>query len=79
MRRPVFEAAVIEAICRTIAVTNDGLTGTEIGGLLTQCSIKEIDLQSTKWKRLTCISRMAKYQSMLKSYLDFYSIGFKSC
>jgi hypothetical protein len=29
IRRPVFEAAVIEAICRTIADTNSGLTGTE--------------------------------------------------
>lgn len=52
IRRPVFEAAVIEAICKTIADTNDGLTGTEIGGLLTQCSIKDIDPQNTKWKRL---------------------------
>jgi len=31
IRRPVFEAAVIEAVCRTIADANDGLTGTEIG------------------------------------------------
>lgn len=52
IRRPVFEASVIEAICRTIADTNDGLTGTEIGGILIQCSIKDIDPQNTKWKRL---------------------------
>ena len=51
-RRPVFEAAVIEAICKTIADTHDGLTGTEIGSLLAQCSINDIDLQNTKWKRL---------------------------
>jgi uncharacterized protein (TIGR02391 family) len=52
IRRPVFEAAVIEAICTKIADTHDGLTGTEIGALLTQCSIKDIDPQNTKWKRL---------------------------
>ena len=52
IRRPVFEAAVIEAICRTIADTNNGLTGTEIGSLLTQSSIKDIDSQNTKWRRL---------------------------
>lgn len=52
IRRPVFEASVIEAICRTIADTNDGLTGAEIGGILIQCSIKDIDPQNTKWKRL---------------------------
>jgi len=52
VRRPVFESAVIEAICRTIADTNDGLTGTEIGSLLIQSSIKDVDPQNTKWKRL---------------------------
>ena len=52
IRRPVFEAAVIEAICKTIADTNDGLTGTEIGSLLIQSSIKDIDPQNTKWRRL---------------------------
>lgn len=52
IRRPVFEASVIEAISRAIADTNDGLTGTEIGAILIQCSIKDIDPQNTKWKRL---------------------------
>jgi uncharacterized protein (TIGR02391 family) len=52
IRRPVFEAAVIEAICRTIADTNDGLTGTEIGRLLIECKIKDVDPLNTKWKRL---------------------------
>jgi len=52
IRRPVFEASVIEAISRATADTNDGLTGTEIGAILIQCSIKDIDPQNTKWKRL---------------------------
>ncbi|MFZ1528346.1 MAG: TIGR02391 family protein [Ferruginibacter sp.] len=52
IRRPVLEAAVIESICKTIADTNDGLKGTEIGGLLIECKIKDIDPANTKWKRL---------------------------
>ena len=52
IRRPVLEAAVIEAICKTIADTNNGLTGTEIGSLLVECRIKDIDPVNTKWKRL---------------------------
>lgn len=39
IRRPVFEAPIIEALCKTIADTNDGLTGAEIGGLLIECRI----------------------------------------
>ena len=34
IKRPVLSASVIEAICRTIAETNEGLSGTEIGRLL---------------------------------------------
>jgi hypothetical protein len=52
IRRPVFEAPIIEALCKTIADTNDGLTGTEIGGLSIECRITDIDSQNTKWKRL---------------------------
>ena len=52
VKRPVLDAAVIEAICRTIAETNGGITGTEIGNLLNQCKIKDVDPSITKWKRL---------------------------
>lgn len=52
IRRPVLKAEVIESICRTIADTNDGLTGTEIGSLLITSKIKDIDPLNTKWKRL---------------------------
>lgn len=52
IKRPVLTASVIEAICRTIGDTNDGLTGTEIGSLLIMCEMKDVEPSITKWKRL---------------------------
>lgn len=49
---PVFEAPIIESLCKTIADKNDGLAGTEIRGLLIECRITDIDSQNAKWKRL---------------------------
>lgn len=52
IRRPTFEAHILEGICRTIADTSTGLTGSEIGQLLVNANIPDIDPQNTKWKRL---------------------------
>ncbi len=43
---------VIENICRVIANTETGLTGTEIGRLLAESLIEDTDPTMTKWKRL---------------------------
>lgn len=43
---------VIENICRVIANTETGLSGTEIGMLLSESHIKDTDPTLTKWKRL---------------------------
>lgn len=43
---------VIENICRVIANTETGLTGTEIGRLLSESLITDTDPTLTKWKRL---------------------------
>lgn len=51
-KRPVLQASIIEEICRTVADTNDGLKGTEIGNLLSQCKIEDVDPSNTKWERL---------------------------
>lgn len=52
IKRPVLDAAVIEAISRILADTNDGLTGPEIGKLLLETNISDIDSTNTKWRRL---------------------------
>lgn len=43
---------VLENICRVIADTNTGLTGTEIGRLLSESLITDTDPNITKWRRL---------------------------
>lgn len=52
IKRPIFEAHILEGICRTIGDTSTGLTGSEIGQLLLNANISDIDPQNTKWRRL---------------------------
>lgn len=52
IKRPIFEAHILEGLCRTIGDTETGLSGTEIGQILLNSKIADIDPQNTKWKRL---------------------------
>ena len=47
-----FKPQKIEAVCRVIADTERGLTGSEIGYLIVDCKMKDVDPSNTKWKRL---------------------------
>lgn len=47
-----FDSQSLEAICKIIADTNDGLSGTEIDRFLAECKIPDITPGITKWKRL---------------------------
>lgn len=47
-----FTAQELESISRAIADTNTGLTGTEIGYVLQEARIPDIDSTNTKWRRL---------------------------
>lgn len=49
---PTFPAEQLEAIARTLAAADDGLTGSEIAQLLASCHIPDPDPSNTKWKRL---------------------------
>ena len=49
---PSFSSAHLEALCQTLAETQAGLTGTEIGRLLQQAQVADPDPSLTKWKRL---------------------------
>lgn len=51
-KRQMFEPHILEGICKTIADTNAGLTGTEITQMLLNSDIKDIDPTNTKWRRL---------------------------
>lgn len=51
-RVPPFSAQKLEAACRVLADTDRGLTGSEIGYLLQDCKVQDVDPDMTKWKRL---------------------------
>ncbi len=49
---PIFPAAELESVCSVLADTDNGLTGSEIGRLLTQRGIADPAPGLTKWMRL---------------------------
>lgn len=61
---PMIDEQSLESICRSIADTNEGLTGTEIGKLLNDSRVTDVDPSMTKWKRL--YNAFASYQNNLQ-------------
>ena len=51
-RHPILEHYLLESICKTIADTSTGLTGSEIGKIIVDSGMTDIDPLNTKWKRL---------------------------
>lgn len=51
MTVPSFDPATIEAVCRILAETNTGFTGTQLGAMLAECGIDDPGA-ITKWRRL---------------------------
>jgi uncharacterized protein (TIGR02391 family) len=51
-RIPCFDPSVLEAVCRVLGDTSEGLTGSEIGYILADAKIPDPDAGLTKWKRL---------------------------
>ena len=49
---PIFDSGQLEQICKVLADTEEGFTGSELGQLLAQCGVKDIDPKMTKWRRL---------------------------
>ncbi|AOE85926.1 TIGR02391 family protein [Pseudomonas sp. TCU-HL1] len=47
-----FDSQQLEAACRVLADTSNGLTGTEIGRLLQEINVQDPSPDMTKWKRL---------------------------
>jgi hypothetical protein len=47
-----FSSAQLESICKALADTSTGLTGSEIGNALLQVGVSDPDPAGTKWKRL---------------------------
>lgn len=51
-RPPPFSAGQLESLCKILAETSQGPTGSEIERLLAQVKVKDTDPAMTKWKRL---------------------------
>ena len=49
---PCFETALLEAACKVLADTTNGLKGDEIGHILAEMGLADPDAGLTKWKRL---------------------------
>lgn len=49
---PCFDTAQLEAACKVLADTTNGLTGDEIGHILADMRLPDPDAGFTKWKRL---------------------------
>ncbi|MCH8618133.1 TIGR02391 family protein [Undibacterium sp. TS12] len=49
---PCFASAELEAVCKVLADSTNGLTGTEIAYLLLEIGVADTDPTLTKWKRL---------------------------
>ncbi len=51
-RIPPFNPQQLTSIAKILSDTNEGLTGTEIGYFLSDCKIRDVSPEMTKWKRL---------------------------
>lgn len=61
-KRTPFTPAQLESLSKAIAHTETGLTGTEIGHLLAQVRVADVDPAATKWRRL--FNALAKRQNV---------------
>lgn len=61
---PPFSAQDLTSICKILADTEDGLTGSEIGYLLQDCHVLDVSQEMTKWKRL--FNAFVEYQNKRK-------------
>src|SRR5476651_2118284 len=52
VKYPTIRSYHLESICKVIADSSDGLTGSEIGKILRDCNIIDTDPGITKWMRL---------------------------
>lgn len=49
---PIIEPSILEGICRVVADTNYGITGTELSKVILDSKMKDVNPEMTKWKRL---------------------------
>ena len=74
IKRPMFEPHILEGLCRAIGDTADGLTGGEIGQMLLNSDISDIDPPEHKVEKIVfgacCLAEQA---SVFKSHTEICS------
>ena len=58
---PPFSSSDLESIAKVMGDTEDGLTGSEIGHLLSECRVSDVSPTATKWKRI--FNALAEHQN----------------
>ena len=73
---PPFSAAELDEICRLLADTETGLTGSQIGQALAQIRVKDTHPTLTKWKRLfNALGRRQQMDGSADRVLAFISLA----
>ncbi|MDF9828546.1 uncharacterized protein (TIGR02391 family) [Ereboglobus sp. PH5-10] len=61
---PPFKEEIVEGIAKVLGHSERGLTGTEIGRILSQCGINDVSPMMTKWRRI--FNALAVQQNLTK-------------
>ncbi|WP_440105927.1 TIGR02391 family protein [Acidovorax sp. BL-A-41-H1] len=69
---PCFTSSVLEAACRVLGDTSNGLTGPEIAYKLDALNIPDLDVGATKWKRLFNALSAAQNDKRIGNYLVLF-------
>lgn len=66
---PCFDVTLLEAVCKVLADTSNGLKGEEIGHILTDMGVADPDPTLTKWKRLFNALALAQHSHQSGNHL----------
>jgi uncharacterized protein (TIGR02391 family) len=69
---PCFETSQLEAVCKVLADTTNGLKGNEIGHILADMRLDDLDAGITKWKRLFNALANAQNTHQIGNYLIMF-------
>lgn len=71
-RVPPFKASQLEAACKVLADTNNGLKGDEIGYILSDMRVSDPDAGGTKWRRLFNALALAQNTHQVGNHLIMF-------
>lgn len=69
---PCFEVSVLEAVCRALGDTGDGLTAQEIGYILADMDLEDLAAGMTKWKRIFNALALQQNKHQIGNYMIMF-------